>query len=463
MRRDGGKSGEANLRVALICAFVLLIFCFLGSSGYALSVSNGIREASESIAFNSSPSVLRLASARTELRRLETTVHRLLGREYFNPFDGQAIEKSMATLEREISDYERLPVDRGEALPAQEIRARQTELRTSIEKVVELAASDRPGARSVAEARISPLVERLDVALQDAADLNGQRANESAREILKLHNDGKRTELSLDILSTGFGALLLFLVIHALNRYTRLLEQQRRETEARANELDDFSGRVAHDIRGPLASLSMALELAGQMSKETSTQDMLGRARRSLTRATDIVDGLYEFARSGAKPLPYARCEARAVLVDLVEDLQPLAQAAQVELRLEAANSVWAACSPGVFSSIVGNLTRNALKYMGPSEVRRITVRLVTHEEGLRLEVEDTGPGLPPDFLAVIFEPHARALGTNQPGLGLGLATVKRLARAHGGGCSVTSTPGQGCCFRVDLPVTEDSQTRSPG
>jgi len=461
MRRIGGSSGESNLRVALISAFVLLILCFLGSSGYALSVSQGIRDASQNIANNSSPSVLRLASARTELRRLETTVHRLLGREYFNPFDGQAIEGSMDTLDREISEYRKLPLDVGEDQYVRDISEGQAELRRAIEQVVQLAATDRPGARSVAETRITPLVDRLDTALQGAADLNGRRANESAHEILKLHGDGKRTELTLDILSASFGVLLLGLVIYALNRYTRLLEQQRLETEARAKELDDFSSRVAHDIRGPLASLSMALELAGQTAEDKSTQDMLVRARRSLKRATDIVDGLYEFARSGAKPLPYTRCDAKAVLVDVVEDLRPVAEAATVELRLEAQSEHWAACSPGVFSSIAGNLIRNAIKYMGDSEVRKVTARLLEHQGGVRLEVEDTGPGLPPDFLSVIFEPHARALGTNQPGLGLGLATVRRLAQAHGGVCSVENNPGKGACFRVDLPIAEDSHANT--
>lgn len=445
---------ESTLAWALGAAFVLLIACFLGSTAYALHVSSGILAASEQITADASPGVLRLASARTELRHLEATVHRLLGREYFNPFDGQELDRSMDRLDAEIQAFQELPLDPQEKGYVADIERQRRTLRRAIDEIVDLASSDRPAARNIAEVRIAPLIDALDQSMTSVADVDNQEARRLAQQIVRMRETGRRMELTLDALSAVFGIVLLYLVVQSLKRFTGLLREQQRTLEARANELDDFSGRVAHDIRGPLASLDMALQLLSNRAGDEGSQELVGKAQRSLKRAADIVDGLYEFARSGAKPDPGAHCDAKAVLADVVEELEEEAEAARIALSLDVRSDGWVACSVGVLASIASNLTRNALKYMGQSAERRVTVRLQEADAMMRIEVDDTGPGLPPDFQRVIFEPHARAPGTDQPGLGLGLATVKRLAQAHGGTVSVESTPGKGSCFRVELPKT---------
>ena len=113
---------------------------------------------------------------------------------------------------------------------------------------------------------------------------------------------------------------------------------------------------------------------------------------------------------------------------------------------------VSAACNRGVLTSVVSNLMRNAEKYMSDSPVRRITLRVAESGPLVRVEVEDTGPGVAPEIREAIFEPYVRADGATQPGLGLGLATVKRLCVAHGGEVGVRSTLGQGSTFWFTLP-----------
>jgi signal transduction histidine kinase len=122
-----------------------------------------------------------------------------------------------------------------------------------------------------------------------------------------------------------------------------------------------------------------------------------------------------------------------------------------VSLERNGARAV--ACSPGVLESIVGNVMRNAAKYMRDSAMKRITVRVVDKTASLLLvEIEDTGPGIPAGMEHKIFEPYVRAQGVTQAGLGLGLATVKRLCEAHGGEVGVRSTPGKGSVFWFTLP-----------
>lgn len=110
-----------------------------------------------------------------------------------------------------------------------------------------------------------------------------------------------------------------------------------------------------------------------------------------------------------------------------------------------------AACAPGVLASILSNLVRNGIRYIGdrPRKVVRVSVQ---HRGAVvRVEVEDTGPGLPSGMGSSVFEPYVRGQA-NTPGLGLGLATVKRLAEGYGGSVGVLSRAGEGCTFWFELP-----------
>lgn len=111
----------------------------------------------------------------------------------------------------------------------------------------------------------------------------------------------------------------------------------------------------------------------------------------------------------------------------------------------------------GVLTSVVSNLAHNAVKYMGEREVRRVTVRAVEREAFVRLEVEDTGPGIPSDALDDIFLPYVRGRTHGKEGLGLGLATVKSLCEAHGGRVGVRSGVGQGSVFWIELPLASST------
>jgi signal transduction histidine kinase len=111
---------------------------------------------------------------------------------------------------------------------------------------------------------------------------------------------------------------------------------------------------------------------------------------------------------------------------------------------------------------MVANLARNAIKYIGDGPVRRIDVRVHDKGDHVRFEIEDTGPGLPEGLDAHVFDPYVRGPHATQPGIGLGLATVKRLVEAHGGRVGVVSVAGRGCTFWFELPGAHEASAAEP-
>src|SRR5262249_6222240 len=157
-----------------------------------------------------------------------------------------------------------------------------------------------------------------------------------------------------------------------------------------------------------------------------------------------LIEALLDFARAGRSGKGESTCVGD-VLPSLLEDARRITDEKQIVLDadISAAAAQRLACSPGVLLSLVSNLLNNAIKYMGSTSKREVGVRAIDRGKLLRVEVADTGPGVPPSLLSTIFDPYTRAEHGSIPGLGLGLATVRRLAEAHGGTCGVESTVGQ--------------------
>jgi signal transduction histidine kinase len=230
----------------------------------------------------------------------------------------------------------------------------------------------------------------------------------------------------------------------------------------RADELEQFAGRVAHDILGPLSATKVALAYAAAHNSDAGTNRMLERGLRSVTRVATIVDGLLRFARAGARPEPGVFTSVRPILSSLVAELEPVAVEAETELVLAPVPECAVVGNPGVLTSLVENLVRNAIKFMGERATKRVMVRVLecdgsSHSQ-VRFEVEDTGPGIAPELLCTLFDPHVRGVDTEQPGIGLGLATVKRISEAHGGHAGVQSMLGTGSTFWFELPRWPDAR-----
>jgi signal transduction histidine kinase len=246
-------------------------------------------------------------------------------------------------------------------------------------------------------------------------------------------------------------ALLLVFVCAALEALARRMGK-RQIAEHRVADLEKFAGQMAHDVRSPLASVGFAMDMARHHPGEPKSEDAMDRAGKALERVAALVDGLLAFAVAGAPPSTGERASVKDVVGDIVDAESPMAKARDIALRLEPMPDTVVACSRGVLTSMVSNLVRNALKYMGDSATRVVTVRGLRRRSMTRIEVQDTGPGVPRQLRAAIFDPYVRGPGQTASGLGLGLATVKRLAVAHGGAAGIEKNIGFGSLFWFELP-----------
>ena len=264
----------------------------------------------------------------------------------------------------------------------------------------------------------------------------------------------ERIGWTLGALAVALAALTAGWAVRMVVRSEALLEAHRRAAAARADEFEQFAGRVAHDILSPLAAVSLALAAVGRRTAaDARLQALVARGGAGLERTRRIVDGLLGFARAGARPEPGARADVPEVLADVASAAAAMAAPLGVAVTLDPVAPCAVATTPGVLTSLVSNLVQNAVKYAAGAEGRRVVVRAAVRAGMVQVQVEDNGPGVPLALQHRIFEPYVRAPGVTQPGMGLGLATVKRVAEAHGGRAGLRSEPGQGALFWFDLPA----------
>jgi signal transduction histidine kinase len=435
---------------ALLLAFGAVALSFTASTFVSEIADFRIESAARGIAGNSSPRVIRLAALRTELRQLEEAAIDLVRRPADGPYRPEeltALDQSARRIIQAWAGYKLIPHEvPAEQVARQSIDQAMPSLATSVDRLIAaLTSRDGVGAQDILTRRIRPLTDHLTSQLMTIIDLNAREAAQLAETIHDLGQRSIRASVVLDALSVFLTIVAGLVALRTVRRYTRLLGE-------RAEELEMFSGRVAHDILAPLNAVSISLGLVERLgARDGKILQATARGQSGLQRVKRIVDGLLAFARAGARPEPGARADVHAVIDDVVGEIEPVATQAEIALRVEGTASAYAAISPGALTSLCENLTRNAVKYMGDARERRVTVRILVRERSVRVEVEDTGPGLPAEMASRVFEPYVRG-GADKPGIGLGLATVKRIAEGHGGTVGVQSRPGAGATFWFELP-----------
>ncbi|HEV7640084.1 MAG TPA: ATP-binding protein [Gaiellaceae bacterium] len=222
---------------------------------------------------------------------------------------------------------------------------------------------------------------------------------------------------------------------------------------------DDFVATVSHELRTPLTSMMGFLEMiregeAGELNDEQKR--FLAIVYRSSERLQRLVGDLLFVARLDANglQLQFGETQLDDLVRDAVESSGALARSREVSLvaELEAVPPVTG--DKERLSQLVGNLISNALKFTpaGGSVVARTFV-----EAGQAVvEIADTGIGIPLGEQSRLFQRFFRSsTATEQaiPGTGLGLVISRAIAEAHGGTIGVTSLPGEGTTFRVEIPL----------
>ena len=225
-----------------------------------------------------------------------------------------------------------------------------------------------------------------------------------------------------------------------------------------------YMRKVAHELRGPLGTIQTALKVvlqgfAGELPE--GPREMIGRAERRAGELAQVTHDLLSLSRAREGPLQQA---AEAVTVgdvvrEAVAETVELSRRMGVSVGVEVAGDIGAVRGDhqGLLQ-LLGNLVTNAIRYT-PSG-GHVTVRCRRTASTVHIEVEDTGIGISAEDLPHVFDEFYRAANARahtQDGTGLGLAIVKAVAKQHGGSVDVTSEPGRGTRFTVELPGASEA------
>jgi signal transduction histidine kinase len=223
---------------------------------------------------------------------------------------------------------------------------------------------------------------------------------------------------------------------------------------------DAFVAAVSHELRTPLTSISGFVEMLGDEEKRLSSsgRTYLRVLRRSTARLHDIVEDLLLVAQIEADrlelvPAPTNLAELAAASV---EAALPAAAARGIDLRLDMTGDLPLEADAGRLRQVLDNLVSNALKFTpgGGS----VTLSASNGGGSLRLEVTDSGIGIPRDEIGQLFSRFYRASTATRraiPGNGLGLVIARAIVEGHGGTISLESREGEGTRVAVVLPTAQ--------
>lgn len=220
-----------------------------------------------------------------------------------------------------------------------------------------------------------------------------------------------------------------------------------------------FAADVAHELRTPLAILRTQMEGIQDGVVEPSSPALASLLEETL-RLSRLVADLETLASADAAGFSLVRqtVELEPLLAGAVQEFTGPYEAEDVRLHTDLSD-VQIQGDPTRIRQVVTNLLSNALKFTPPSGEVALTLRAGGERAVIR--VSDTGPGIPSDEIAYVFDRFFRGRGVRAGGSGIGLTVARELVRAHGGDIEVTSDPGQGATFEVTLPVASPGE-RAP-
>ncbi len=237
----------------------------------------------------------------------------------------------------------------------------------------------------------------------------------------------------------------------------------KREEAERANEAKSrFLAAASHDLRQPLHALGLYVAALRDRGLAGDARRVVGQIEKSVTMMQDLLEALLDISRldAGAVSPSISNFPVQTLLAKLETNYAPAASAKAVALRVVPCRANLRSDSV-LLERILFNLVSNAVRY---TREGKVLVGCRRHGDGLRIEVWDTGCGVPDDQQGLIFEEFRRAAGAEhnpEKGIGLGLAIVDRLAKLLGHAVEVRSKPGKGSMFAVTVPRAPESPPAS--
>jgi signal transduction histidine kinase len=242
-----------------------------------------------------------------------------------------------------------------------------------------------------------------------------------------------------------------------VGRLQRLLDERSRALWSSNEALDlrdEFLALVSHDLRNPLSAIALNTQLLERLV--SSGDPRLTRISRSLASSIAqmqrIISDLLDLAaiQAGKLSVQLQPGDARRPIEEAVEASRSIA--AEKSIALDAVigpDPLSARFDPGRIEQVLENLIHNALKFTPTGG--RISVEGQSAEDVVEIRVRDTGPGLQPEEIAVIFDRYQQVEKRGRKALGLGLYISRSIVESHGGRIRAESVPGEGSTFLFTL------------
>ena len=267
-------------------------------------------------------------------------------------------------------------------------------------------------------------------------------------EVPREFSDQQRDGLAL-LADRVVDALELGLRSQQLERSLQVLHDTQDELRRSNEELAAFAGAAAHDLRNPLTSVSMSLQMLGEVDSVTADEDarwMLDRALSGALRMDQMIEDLLAYGQVGGS-LRRERLDLGQVMDDVRADLD----GALIGVDLQVGPMPAVAGDRTQLRLVLQNLVANAVKFTRPYATPEITVTSARVDGGWRVAVADNGRGVAAADRDRVFEPLVR-FDKETKGTGLGLAICARVVRAHGGTIRMDASPSGGALVWFDLP-----------
>jgi two-component system OmpR family sensor kinase len=217
-----------------------------------------------------------------------------------------------------------------------------------------------------------------------------------------------------------------------------------------------FMADAAHELRTPLTALHLQMDMLARASGEAERGAAMERLSAGVQRAIRLVEQMLALAREEPRTPPRrVPVELEPLAREVIAELLPLADAHHIDLGLGVTRPLSVSGDPDALRTLLRNLVDNAVRYGGDGGRVDVSVEDGGSAAAPRaaLAVTDSGPGIPPEERARVFDRFYRRAGAAPPGSGLGLSIVKAIADAHGATLTLTGGPdGRGLRVIVSFP-----------
>jgi two-component system sensor histidine kinase/response regulator len=217
-----------------------------------------------------------------------------------------------------------------------------------------------------------------------------------------------------------------------------------------------FTSMLVHDLRSPLTVFGAFADLLERVGPLTDRQQRyVRRMRESCAQMIRLIGEILDVSKleAGKLKLEPRPLSLAALATEVVEQFQPVAQQKRIALEVRSTPIPTLLADPGRLEQVLMNLLGNALKFTPDGGA--VTVDVADVGDAIEVAVTDTGPGIAPEELPLLFERFAQAsAGQRVAGTGLGLVICRHLIEAHGGRIGVESELGRGSRFAFRLPRT---------